>query len=235
MRVSVYKIKKAIKSEKIREYAYFLYLKSVCKNGCFFDYSPQKLGEFVGISKYSIEKYVRRFINLGWCHKHKGNLIFKGLKHYRKNEFDKYYNIKTTSVKATILELYRVIMKHKQEQFDYLQNFRREISKRNSKISKSELAYIRKNYGHEDNLPETNAKLKISNSKLCVMFKCSTGKASQIVWGMKKRNELEIFGTRKVLIRTNNHRIGDSWLAVKNTHFNGNAVYLTGCNQYKVL
>ena len=95
----------------LRQYATFLYLKSLFKKGCFYNYTHDGFAEKSGMSRSAVRKYIKIFLDKGWCRKHGKNLMFKGLKHYRKSGFNKTFILKSKTVKGIIKEFYYIILK----------------------------------------------------------------------------------------------------------------------------
>jgi biotin operon repressor len=199
--VGITTIKKMIDSGKGRDYATFLYLKSICKKGCFYDYTQAGISEHSGISRSAIAKYIKRFLDYGWCHRHGKNLMFKGLKHYKQTGFNKTFILQSKSIKGIIKELYYLILKTKQAQFNKLKSMARatKTAKSPKRIRKLESFFEKFNL-RKENLPSKNDMLKISSEKLGEMFGCSRSKANRIVNSFNKSKVRIVNGKRRGII-----------------------------------
>ena len=76
-----------IKNEKIVHF--WLYMKTFFRNGTFYQYSPEKLSNLMGVSPNTIRKYVSILSDANWIRKHHGNITCVDRKDVK--QVDKYY------------------------------------------------------------------------------------------------------------------------------------------------
>lgn len=201
MKVGITTIEKVMKSGDERKYATFLYLRSLFKKGCFYNYTHNSFVAASGLSKSTVQKHVKFFINAGWCYKHGDNLIFKGFKHFKDSGFNKTFILKSKTVKEIIKEFYYIILKIKQGQFNKLKSVGRaiKITKSPKKIRKLD-AFLEKFNLKKELLPSQNDALEISSVKLGNMFMCSKSKANRIVNSLNKSRVQIIKGVKRKVI-----------------------------------
>jgi len=201
MKVGIVTIEKAMRSGNERKYATFLYLRQHFKKGCFYNYTHDSFSAESGLSKSTVRKYIKFFINAGWCYKHSGNLMFKGFKHFKDRGFDKTFILKSKTVNGILKEFYYIILKIKQGQFNKLKSVGRAIkTARSPKKLRRIDGFLEKFNLKERNLPSQNDTLKISSIGLSKMFMCSKSKANRIVNSLNKSKVSIIKGMKHKII-----------------------------------
>ncbi len=214
------------KNKKLRQYAAFLYLKSLYKKGCCYDYTQIKLAGDSGLSRASISRLVSAFIKYGWCHKHGENLMFKGRKHYKKQGFNKTFELQGTTIKEIINELYYIILKVKQGQLDKLKSVGRAIkTAKSSKVKRRLDDFLEKCNKKKIDLPSQNDTLRFSSLTLGKMFGCSKSQAHRIIGGLGK----------KVIIIKGLRRYVNKVRIVGSEIINVGCMFKNDCNEYKII
>lgn len=164
-----------ISGYNIKDLATHLYYKAKFKRGCVFKYSDVSFAARVEISVSTARKLRIKWVSLGWCRFHAGNLIFSSLND--KPDYRIKFKVLGT-LKETIKQAYFTVFQNTYKQFDYLRRVSREItSPSDSKSFKWAMNRKRK----LGKLPAQNDTFKISFKRLAVVFGCSQGKAHALI------------------------------------------------------
>jgi hypothetical protein len=226
LRVNRSHIQNLVADDRLREFAVFLLFKSKLKKSCAYEYSPSELSKKVPMKPGMIRKYVSTFLDLGWCRMHSGNLIFNNV---RSTQKEKIKNVPVDfliagTVKQIMTDLYLLILKHKQQQFDKLKQWGRDPIKA-SKIK------IKRNL---QELPDQNAQLQVSIRKIAAWFNCSIGKASSIIKELKSLRLITVtMSDRYVVLKSRTSEIIRHVLcAVPGSYYHNGFVFKKPCNFY---
>lgn len=225
-----------------KDYATFLYLKEKChkKKSCFYTYTPDSFCLEIDCCRNTGVSYLKRFIKRGWVRKHKGkndtfNLIFihtgKFPGHIKGVLKD--FTIKG-SIKDIALGLYHFVLKHKQDQFNNVQKLASAITKASSYPAYKRAMNVANKRGYNvQTMPNQNSKLRISIRTIADLFKCSVGKASQIINKLRELNLITVVKRRNIVGKFTDLRIASAMVnTVKNTYFTGKVVVKVECNEY---
>jgi len=236
IKIGINTINKMVAKKRTRDYAAFLYLKSICKKGCYFNYTQERLAKLSEMSRTSTGKYVKKFIKYGWCHMHNGNLIFKGLKHFPDKEFNKRYTIiPSRIITRTVKMFYLIILKHKQSQFNKLKEFSRDAKDpSNLKAYKRALKFGLKHNLKADKGPLPNERMRISLKKLSTAFNCSLSKTGSVVRSLKYAGKLEVFSKTQRMMRTTRAVANRIIEPGTGYYFAGKSIFKVSCNEYEV-
>jgi hypothetical protein len=233
MKVGITTIKNMIDSGSGRDYAMFLYLKSICKKNCFYNYTQVGFSNYAEVSRSAVSKYVKRFLSRGWCVVHSGNLIFKGLKHYRTKQFNKHFIVKGKA-KEILKQFYLILIKNKINQFEKIKQVSGDVkTPRNLNTLKYAKAFKCKYHKSFRNAPQGNSMFKISGIGLGKLFNCSASKGTQVMRELEKDNLIAV--NREVYFVRNtadgsygNYALGEGYFFNKNK----TSVYKRHCNSY---
>ena len=202
-----------------------------------FDYSLDKISSDVGCSTNTSRSYLKRFKERGWVRDHSGNLMFVAPRKFNDNiKNARLIKFKVEGdVKKIQDDLYLLFLKHKQSQFDRVKRLAREIkTPTNSREHKAALRMTKKNNYSVDNLPDQNAKFRVSIKTIADWFNCSVGKACQIINRLKLHGLIRVEKSYQVLTRMRDKKIVAAFLnANPGSYFNGKCVIRVACNQYQ--
>jgi len=220
----------------IKEYAHFLYLKSLYKNGCVFNFTHLGLSKKSRLSRAAIKKHIKLFLDLGWCRIHSGNLIFNKREIFDESKqiIKTEFQIKST-VKEILYDLYLIILKNKQKQFDSLRKLRHDIDCSQNPYLKNRAEKLLKKYGLNVNkLPLANDELKVSTEKLSQLFKCSVGKCAGIIKTLKTSGLIQVFSDRNSIFKIYNKKMMKCIISENpGCYVSGNFVVKVECNKYR--
>lgn len=220
----------------IKEYAHFLYLKSLYKNSCVYNYTHLGLSKKSRLSRAAVKKHVSLFLELGWCRIHSGNLIFNKRDSFDENKqrVKEKFKIRST-VKEILYDLYLVILKNKQKQFDSLKKLRHDIDCSQNPYLKTRAEKLLRKYGlNVQKLPSANAQLKISTENISKLFKCSVGKCAAIIKKLKVEGLIEVISERASHYKTYSKKMMKGIVAeMPNSYISGNFVVKVECNKYR--
>lgn len=211
------------------------------KSSCFYEYSPEKIARVLEVSPNTARSLVSRFIQYGWCRKHRGrlgrykNLVFNSHLRFSDNIRDSLlvnFEIKK-SVAEVMDSLYLALLKVKQAQFNKIKQSVQDIkSPTNLKAYKQARELLsRKNYRV---LPDQNAKLQISIKKIAEMFGCSIGKASLIITRLRNSGQIVVESCRQIVATLRDKRMAAAYVdSNPNCYYTGLHVIRVSCNYYK--
>lgn len=117
--INTYLIDWLVANNLVKEFAVWLNLKSIYRNGCFYKYSMRSLEKKTGFSNTLIKKYIKKFMDLGWCRLHSGNLSFVSLKRIGASTKRHRLEIVGASVREITLSLHHAILKREESQYHY--------------------------------------------------------------------------------------------------------------------
>lgn len=222
-------------SGQLRKFATFIYIKSQFKNSCVYKYTQQSLSEKTGISRSAIRKYVKFFLDSGWCRLDHGNLIFNKMRVLDKNEKRIISDVKIRiGIKELIIDLQLLLLKHKQAQFNRIVRLGIEIKDPKSIKPHQSANRIVKKYGYNvDKLPSERAKLQISIKKLSEWLNCSVGKVSQLLKSLQKRGLISITKVRNIVGYSKTFEGAKALLNMnENSYYSRGYIVKVSCNYY---
>lgn len=214
----------------MREFATFLLFKSRLKKSCAYNYTPETLAERFSLKKGMVNIYVKRFLERKWCRMHNGNLIFNPLSTM---EPEKTKRVKVDlpikeAVKEIMNDLYLLILKHKQRQFEWLKQLGRDH------VKASRYKRKRKEGRQDRFIPDQNARLQVSIRTIASWFGCSIGKASSIIKRLKVAELITVIANdRQVIVKTTVRcLISDALKDVSGSYYHNGYVFKKPCNFY---
>jgi hypothetical protein len=232
-------IQNMVSAGMIKEYAIFLKMKSKYCNSCFYNYTQKNLSVKSGISLSTVRKYVKIFIDRGWCRLHrvkgKYNLLFTPLKSFDDNKLRLITSLDFGKpIKDILNDLYLIILRNKQNQFDNLKKLGREIHEPKSLESyKKAVKTLKRIKTTKNKLPKGSDQLQISVKNISKMLKCSVGKAHKVLTKLYQNEHISVWpAAMNKLVCSKNSIVLKSALLVDNTFLIGNTVYYKPCNQY---
>lgn len=238
MKIGIATIHRIVSDDKIRDFSTFLYLRSLFKKGCFYNYTQLSLSKESGISRTAIAKYIAKFKSYGWVRLHEDNLIFNGNKHFREDGFNKHVQISALNVKDIIQELKYIIIKHKLIQYETCKKAAHAIimADTNPQVTIWAIRFQKKQKFNANKLFNQNEALKISHVKLAKMFNCSKATVNRTMKRMQKDGKIKISTfERKVLAVTKNKYNIEELLQTKNRYYANGRVRSVVCNAYKLV
>jgi hypothetical protein len=154
--------------QELRQLAVFLKLKSIFVNSIFYDINYARISELSGLSESCLRKYIKIFIQLGWCEEIKGERAGVKYRHLKFNTTVKVYELSSChelspnykrvwknkktedlkfdeshSIRDIINEMRLKVISHKKDSFLFLQGLLRDHDK-TKRFSKSEWKIERK-------------------------------------------------------------------------------------------
>ncbi len=240
MQINVVNLKVLSDKGLLRHLAVFITIKYKYRNGCIYKYTQESLSQKTGISRSAIRKYVKFFLDNGWCELHKGekspniSLVFKGLGKFDKEPKRVLADIESNGIKNLIQQFQLLILKHKQAQFNRVKELSAEINTAtNIKCYKSAKKMAKKYNYNVDKLPPRNAKLKMSVKSIAKWLNCSVGKAVKVLYDLRFKGLITIIKCRNVIGKSHIKAQIDRWLADnKNSFCVKGRVIQVSCNEY---
>lgn len=223
---------------ELKQFAQWLYYKSLFKKGCAFNYTDQAFADKIGKSVSMARIYRQSWIEKGWCRFHKGhgkskNLIFNSARNSVRGEKWHKTIIKIYgTLSETINNLYYSVLENRNNQFEYLKRVGQAIHKPdNSKHYKWGIK--RRKKLASDRLPSTTDTFKASYKGLGKLFGCSSGKAHSLIKSFTEQKELTVIRGFTQMAGTSS-KMGLKMLAESKagTFVSRNYVYRVFCNQY---
>jgi hypothetical protein len=221
----------------LKEYVVFLKIKAKYPNSCFYAYTQKRLSAKTGIPLNCIRKCVKVFLERGWCRMHCNNLIFNPLK-----TFDEHKQRLITSInlgkpiKDILSDLYLIVLRLKQEQFDKLKKLGCELHKPCSHWSyKRALRTLRKIKAKKSALPKGSDHLSISIKNISLMLNVSMGKCHKILTDLYKKGRITVYPgeIRRIMYTTDKIKLNAvASSGVYGLFIIGNCVYQNTCHCY---
>lgn len=222
----------------LKEYAFFLYLKSKYRNSCIYNYSVNKVAQKFGLSRLAVKKHVNKLISLGWCKIENGHLHCIKLSKIDENKQKIIHVISITSsggIRQILYTLRLKILQNVQNQFNTLKKLSFDLNhSQDIRTLKKAKTLLRRIGIQKSKLPSQEAQLQISMSKIAKMFKCSISMAHKIIESFKVAGDvLCIGGLRKFIAKTNNMKMVKTWVNwIPGSYYRNGCLYKTECNKY---
>ena len=240
IKISIENLRSYFSEDLIRDYAMFLFVKSqlYAKKSCLYEYNPDKLASYMGVCRNTAISYLKRFEKRGWVRRHNGSLGVN-ITFINTNKFPGHltgvlvnFNVKG-NVKSIEQDLYLLFLKYKQNQFNRIKELGHAINTPSPSSLKA-LKICRKHNYSVDNLPDQNAKFKVSIRTIANWFCCSVGKASQIITHFKNRGLIIVESSRQILCKTKCGKTAGAFLdSYTSSYFTGKYVIRVACNCYQ--
>lgn len=220
----------------LKHYAVFLKLKGLSRKSCIFSYTQEKLAATSGMSRSAIRKYVKFFLSNNWCRIHSGNLIFNKLCSFDENKQKLIIPVNVNKpIKEILSNLYLLILKKKQIQFDKFKKLKRDLYLSQDTFASKKAEWLVEKLGVEvDNLPNANDKLKLSVTGMSKLFgNCSKGKAAGIIKQLKLSGAVKCITGKRTVIKMPNKQCIEAYMeANPNTYTYKGFVWKVECNSY---
>lgn len=244
IKLDIQLLQKIVADGRIKDFSMFLYYRKKCSNKKFqfMGYTPDRFSEFVKSSRNTSESYIEKFKDYGWCREEFGfkkrfiNLVFTAPRKFNKD--DKKALLISFYVKGDQKQieedLYLLLLKHKQSQFDRIKKLSSEINAPKSSLEyRMALKIVKQNNYVVKNLPTQSAKFQVSVKKIAEWFNCSVGKASKIINRLKLKKIIVVEYSKQVLAKTTNKFLVNALLEKhKGSYYTGKFVVRVGCNGY---
>lgn len=234
MQINVVNLKVLSDKGLLRHLAVFITIKSKYRNGCIYNYTQESLASKTNISRSAIRKYVKFFLDNGWCRIADGNLCFNGLGKLDKEPKRVLADVKAKGTKELIQEFQLLLLKHKQAQFNRIRSLGNEINTpTNIKAHKSAIKMVRKYGYNKSKLPPESAKLKMSIKSIAKWLNCSVGKTVAVLDRLRTKGLISITKCRNVIGFSHIEARIDKWLADNENSFCVRGwVIQVSCNEY---
>lgn len=223
-------------SGRLKDFAAFLYLKSIYSNSCVFNYTQKSLADKSNMSIASVRKYIKSFLNSGWCKIHGKNLVFVKLNkfdHHKKKMLFKFSV--ANNIKQIVKDLQLVILRNKQSQFNRYKQLGLDLyTPPNLQSYKTALKTVKRRGIDVKKLPGEKDLMTISMSKIASLLGCSVGSAYNRIKELKKSNSIFCVNGRKEIIKTSNMiQVKVLLEDIPNSYYHNGYVIAVSCNKYK--
>ncbi len=233
MRTNINLIQLFSDSNILREYAVYLKLKHLFKNGCIYNYNISLFAQKSNLSRNSIRRYIKFFIENKWCRMHKNNLTFISLPLLRSR-----YKVKNHSTlkispagntQRILTNLRYQLIKVKDTQFKFLKGSYKDLHNPtgNNKLAKYKKALKLKSKGIITDKLIGATYLKISLKKLGTIINLSPSTAHNIIKAKVKERKAKIHKEPFYRITGTLHNLSNGMFNCKGS------VYLPKCNKYE--
>lgn len=234
MNTSIKLIKLFSDSNILRQYAVFLQLKHIHVNSCIYKYNVHRLAQKSGMSRNSINKYVKFFLDNGWCRMHGKNIVFISLKELRQKYSVKLkhtINISRGKTQKVLSNLRYELLKQKTNQFNFLKDISNDLHNPKGKFAlekhKRALKYQRKT---GKSLLIDEVELKISLKRLGKVINLSPASAFNLI--KSKQIEGKATVIKELFIKSPREFFGTACKYITQGYFKGNFYYIPTCNKY---
>lgn len=218
----------------LKEFAYFLYLKSLYGNSCIFNYTQESLAAKANLPVSAIRKHVRVFINRGWCRIHRGNLVFLKVNSFLKSTTKVYVKFQiSNNVKELYDDLSLMLLKIKQRQFDRYVKLKARLNNWNPKVRKAAMVYMDKFGIKERDLPSESDKLKMSMKSIAAYLGVSVGSAAGLIKRLRVDRRIVCVPSRTEVFWTWSKGCLKAKLEhTPNSYLSNGALFIVSCNSY---
>jgi hypothetical protein len=236
LNINAVNLKTMVDSGHLKDYATFLWLKGLYSNSCILNYTQKSLSIKSGISLSGVRRYVKLFLDKGWCRMHKGNLVFNKLKTFDHNKKKIIFKFQINdSVKQVLKDLQLFLLKKKQEDFYKLVKLSSDLSKpQNNKVYKNALKRVKKHDINKESLPGEGTEFSISMKKIALVLGCSIGSAAGKIKQMRQEGLVWcVTGRKEIMPVKDPYYI--KWLlnVHPNSYYHNGFIYSVCCNKYK--
>lgn len=224
------------KSGRLKDLSAFLYLKSFYSNSCVFNYTQKSLAEKSGLSLSAVRKYIKSFLNSGWCKMHGKNLLFVKLNKFDHNKKKVIVKFEIAdSIKQIFKDLQLLVLKNKQNQFNRYKQLSLDLhTPQNLNSYKAAQRTVKRKNIDVDKLPGEKDLMSISMSKIASMLGCSVGSAHNRIKELKKSNSILCVNGRKEIIKTSNmNQVKVLLEDIPNSYYHNGYVMAVSCNKYR--
>lgn len=235
--INVFNLENLGRKKQLKDFAIFLHLKSKFNNSCYFKYSHRQYAKDVGLSVNTARKYVKMFVDRGWCRWHHGNLVFNRLRQFNENPIKKIlpFNV-MGGIQKIYEELCYEIMIHKQMQHEELIKVNADHkSPRNLEDFKIAKKIIEKRKIKVEDLPGVGDRMKLSVKRIASMFGCSAGSAVNMIKRLKKRGVVWCINRGRQILSSKCKRSVWEALNIPGTYYHNGVVFKVFCNEYVVM
>ena len=221
-------------SNLLKEFAVFLYLKSLYSNSCIFNYTQSSLAAKSKLPLSSIKSNVKLFIDSGWCRMHRGNLIFNKVKEFCHTKRITRKRIAITNPKQILDDLYKLILEHAEDKFKILTKISADLLSSHPKIRRSAEKKADRLNLDINKLPGASDLISLSMKKISQLLGVSVGKAASIIKRFKTDGSIWCVTERKVITDPWIKWKPKTWLEYNTGHYYHNGMlFKVCCNKYK--
>jgi len=200
MKVNSILIDKLKNEGLLNHLAFFIYIKGLNTNSVVYNYTQDKFAAELKLGKSTIRKYVNYYLDNGWAEIKYGHLILGKISRIGGKTKKSLYEVRGKSVKEIKDNLYLCLFKHKTEQTKWYTKTCDDLKKLNKPSEKRKrIKALHKRYDHfrekvSKNFGATHVmtEFKVSIVKIKKWFKCSVGKAHQIIMRLVKDGKLQL-------------------------------------------
>jgi len=229
--VNTQNLKELADNGRLKDFAYFLYLKSLYSNSCIFNYTQKSLSVKSKIPVSRVKSCVKSFLESGWCRIHRGNLVFNKLKSFDHKKKKIIESIEITNPKQILKDLRKLILNNLQDRFNRLAKLKADLLNSYSKTRRAAERKVEKLGLDPNTLPGENDMLSVSMNKLSKLFGCSVGTAAAEIKSLKENGQIFCITERKII---SSCRLGAKAFmgSVPNSYYHNGNLFVVSCNKY---
>lgn len=229
--INIVNLESICESNRLKEFATFLYLKSLYSNSCVFNYTQVGLARNSKLPLSCIKKSVKSFLSSGWCRIHKGNLIFNKLRSFDHHKKKIIASVVITNPKQILKDLRKLILNNLQNKFNRLAKLKSDLLSSYTKTRRSAERKVEKLGLDATKLPGEKDMLTISMNKIAKLFGCSVGSAAAAIKDLKTDKLITcVTETKKEKM---NKKMAAQFLNLyPNSYYYNGVLYTVSCNKY---
>lgn len=229
--INIVNLSSIAEANRLKEFASFLYLKSLYSNSCVFNYTQVGLSKKSGLPLSNIKKCVKSFLSSGWCRVHKGNLVFNKIKSFDHNKKKIIASVEITNPKQILKDLQKLILNNLQDKFNRLVRLKADLLNSYPKISRSAQRKVERLGLDPSKLPGENDMLSVSMNKIGKLFGCSVGSAASVIKELKTNGSILCVTERK-LVEVHSLGVKPIMQEMPNTYYHNGNLFIVSCNKY---
>jgi len=229
--VNVINLSTIAEANRLKEFAVFIYLKSLYSNSCIFNYTQVGLAKKSGLPLSQIKKNVKSFLDSGWCRIHRGNLVFNKLKSFDHNKKKIIKPIQITNPKDILKQLQKLILENVQNRFNRLVKLKADLLNSYPKTRKAAERKVEKLGLDSTKLPGENDMLSMSMNKISNLFGCSVGSAAAVIKSFKTDGSIFCVTERKI-VKTFSQGVKAYMQLNPNSYYHNGNLFVVSCNKY---
>jgi len=229
--INVINLSTIAEANRLKEFATFLYLKSLYSNSCIFNYTQVGLAKKSQLPISRIKKSVKSFLDSGWCRIHKGNLIFNKIKTFDHHKKKIIKSIEITNPKQILKSLQKLILENLQNKFNRLAKLNADLLNSYPKTRRAAERKVEKLGLDAHKLPGENDMLSISMNKISKLLGCSVGSAANVIKSFKTDGSIFCVTERKI-VKTFAQGVKSYMQMNPNSYYHNGNLFVVSCNKY---
>jgi hypothetical protein len=241
-----------LEGSNLRAFAAFLLLKSKVKNSCLYNPTGSSVAAILGCSVATANRYLKQFNKLSWLYSHKNNTMLVKVSEITKRytesdpeDYSKkarvYINLEGKKINDVVTLLNYLIIKQKELNKNFLLDLSQDLQM--VKSSRAAKILIKKADKYNVRATEANGeidrRLQISYERIAKLFKCSVGKAYNMMKKFFRLGYVKIYRKQEIILRRVPLDVWEDKLMGKKGYYKchyayGNVVR-NHCNKYNLL